>query len=196
MIKENATNPRHLGYVGSLRNAGDEAGDEWFTPDEQLAIFRRILGGGISLDPFSSELANQRVQADKIFTKVNSAFANPWVADSVFMNPPYSRGICAKAVHKAIDEFERKRFKKAIILVNNMTDTAWFACLDAIAIRQCAMTGRIAFFAPDNKPISGNTRGQFVFLLASPKDSSVRRFDALMPTCGRVRGPIINGIAQ
>lgn len=187
-LKElNIVEPSHVGYVGSLRQSGDEAGDNWFTPRDIVDLARKILNG-IDLDPFSCEEANLIIGAKRIFTKEDSAFQNEWKARSVFINPPYSRGICQRAISKLIHEFRIRSFTRAVVLVNNMTDVGWFHQIIRVASRRCDFKGRISFITSDNKRISGNTRGQSFFLLSNNDSLCLERFDCLMPRHGAVYG--------
>lgn len=194
MLREvNIVNPSHVAYTGSLRSSGDESGDAWFTPPEIVQVIKKILDG-IDLDPFSSEEANQTVKARRIFTLEDSAFEQKsWRAKTIFMNPPYSRGLCQKAIGRLLHEFNNKAFSAAIILVNNMTDTAWFHDLANHSQRRCDLRGRISFVTKDNKRVSGNTRGQTIFLLGCHK-RVIARFDAVMPDRGLVYGPPAKGV--
>jgi phage N-6-adenine-methyltransferase len=192
----NITNPRHIGYVGAIRASGDEAGDAWATPPKIISLAKEILGG-IDLDPFSGEWANSIVGARRIFTTENSAFdQHRWKAKSVWMNPPYSRGLCKKAVGRFMEEFKAGSFPCGLVLVNNMTETNWFWELAGIADRICYLHGRIAFIPKDNKRESGNTRGQTIFLVSPKNHNAVWRFDTLMPTEGRVYGKHIAGVCN
>jgi len=177
-----------LAYVGSktqVREQGSAEGDDWYTPKAWLDIAGRVLGK-IDLDPFSSEMANERVRAARIFTQQDSAFDHEWNADTVWMNPPYSRGLCAAACDKFILEHETGSFKSGIILVNNMTDTQWFRRLMDKCARFVLVTKRIAFENAAGQVVSGNTRGQAFFLFTkSPKvisrfDSEMRKADQLV----------------
>ena len=156
-----------LGYVGSdVRKAIDSRNDDWYTPTEWLHLADRVLKG-IDLDPFSSDSANRRVGAKRYFTINDNAFEQEWKAESVWMNPPYTRGLVAKAADKFIHEFELGNFKRGMILVNNMTDTRWYKRLDDVAVMSSNLTGRIAFENGAGQRISGNTRGQTLFLFCS-----------------------------
>jgi len=178
---------RRTAYVGSLsRKSGHEASDNWHTPAEWIERFREVLGG-IELDPFSSEAANGTVRALRFFTKERPAAQQDWTANTVFMNPPYSLHICFPAISRLVDEFKRGRVGAAIVLVNNMTDTKWFRLLEDAADLSCNITGRISFLTKDNKRISGNTRGQTIFLLANKTSPARSRFKAIMRNYGRVR---------
>lgn len=153
-----------LGYIGSVPGSEKRDSDSWFTPPEYTESARIVLGG-IGLDPFTSEEANRTVQAKQILTIDDDAFEEPWpVVGSVFMNPPYGRGLCARAIETFIAEYQNGAFKRGIVLVNNATDTKWFDALVEHASAVCFTDHRIAFYNVDGKHVSGNTRGQaFVY---------------------------------
>lgn len=161
----NKANGHRLGYVGRTPTHKARDADSWFTPPEYLDSVRAVIGR-IGLDPFSSEVANEVVGARRIFTSSESAFDHEWKlrkGEGVFMNPPYSAGLCARAVNRFIDQFEAGRFAEGIVLVNNATDTRWFSSLIRRCSSACFTHHRISFWNSDKKHVSGNTRGQ-VFL--------------------------------
>ena len=154
-----------LGYVGRTPTEKPRDADSWFTPPEYLDSIRTIMGD-IDLDPFTSETANETVRAGRIFTTQNSAFENDWkVCEKarVFMNPPYSTGLCGRAVNRFMNQFEAGNFAEGIVLVNNATDTRWFRTLVKYCGAVCFTDHRISFWNADRKHISGNTRGQAFF---------------------------------
>jgi hypothetical protein len=59
---------------------------EHYTPPEVVAVARATMGG-IDLDPATSELANQTVQAERIFTMEHNGFLQAW-SGRVMHNPP------------------------------------------------------------------------------------------------------------
>ena len=77
------------------------------------------------------------------------------------MNPPYGRGMIDAAIGRFLVELPR--LSAAIVLTNNATETRWFQSM----MRECQAVfftdRRIAFVSPDNKAVSGNTRGQTFF---------------------------------
>lgn len=161
---------RKMGYTGSLRKpergiAFDSRNDDWYTPSDWLNLARDVLGG-IDLDPFSSERANQTVQAKRYFTEEDNAFQQKWKARTVWMNPPYTRGVVDKAVAKFLEEYRRGHFEAGLILVNNMTDTLWYTSMYEDAYALCNIKGRISFENAAGQRVSGNTRGQSLFLFA------------------------------
>jgi phage N-6-adenine-methyltransferase len=169
-----AADPKKLGYVGKTPGTSSRDSNAWFTPPKYLDAVRAALGGAIHLDPFSSDEANKKVQAEQFFTATDDAFSQDWSVQkdgssyarkagarrAVFMNPPYSGKLCSQAVTRFLDEFAAGSFSEGIILVNNATETKWFQR----ALQECAavcFTGhRISFWNADGKAQSGNTRGQ------------------------------------
>jgi len=131
--------------------------------------------GGLDLDPFSSDSANEVVLAKRYFTIDDNAFLQEWHAKNVWMNPPYSRGVCAMAVDKLVLEFNDRRVENAVALTNNATDTKWFKVLAGAAAAVCFTDHRIAFWNLDCKKVSGNTRGQ-TFHLLTRSSSVAERF--------------------
>lgn len=130
--------------------------DEWYTPDQYLAAVRTILGS-IDLDPFSCDIANLRVKAQRYWTEQTNAFLQPnWRAESVFMNPPYSGGLVARAVVRFVEEYDAGAFPVGVVLCNNCTETLWFQRGLRAATAICFPAKRIAFYNEDNKHVSGN----------------------------------------
>lgn len=158
-------NINRLGYVGSkVRGTVDSENDDWYTPSMWVSIARRVMGG-IDLDPFSSDLANQRVMARQYYTEENSSLNGDWNASTVWMNPPYTRGIIDRAVDKFIEQYKVGNFKTGVVLVNNMTDTQWYRRIANVSSMRVELTGRIGFENASGQRISGNTRGQVLFLI-------------------------------
>lgn len=170
----NSADPRRLAYVGSqnghtvkptemtaLTSPRLRDSDAWFTPKALLQDVRLALGGSIDFDPFSSASANERVLADRYYTIEDNALVKPWPeVDTVFMNPPYSRGLVDQAAATFLRHYEARAFRRGIVLVNNATETKWFQALLEASRRVCIFAGRINFENVDGKAVSGNTRGQ------------------------------------
>lgn len=157
----NIANVTRLGYVGSTPTTlkADRDSDSWYTPMVYVESARAVMGG-IDLDPFSSDLANETIKATRYHTEKNSCLAVDWHASSVWMNPPYGK-LMTMAADKFLEQYAVKNFETGIILVNNSTDTKWFAKLAEHASAFCFTDHRIRFYVGDSKESStGNTRGQ------------------------------------
>lgn len=152
-----------LAYVGS--SPGERDSNAWYTPAVYLDAARKALGGVIDLDPFSSDAANDMVNAVAYFTEDDDAFLQDWSASvapagTVWCNPPYSGRLVQSAVQRLVDEYERGTFAEGILLVNNATETLWAQRAIGAASAVCFTDHRISFWNADGKSMSGNTRGQ------------------------------------
>lgn len=134
--------------------------NEWYTPDQYLDAARMVLGG-IDLDPASSEIANERVQAKQIFTLADDGLSKQW-AGRVWMNPPYSQPHIRMFAEKLVEEYQSGRVYEAIALTHNYTDTAWFHAMAAACSAICFTRGRIGFLSPEGKK-AAPTQGQAFF---------------------------------
>lgn len=115
--------------------------DERFTPSKYINSIKVVLGN-IDLDPSSCIEANNRIKADKIYTKEDSGLDKKWFGN-VFCNPPYSRGNLLAWTVKILYEYEKKNFENGIYLVPNTTDASWFKPLWKFPI--CFTDHRINF---------------------------------------------------
>lgn len=174
--------PAKMGYVAGAGNSERDS-DDWHTPALYIEAVREVLGT-IDLDPFSSEVANQTVQARRFFTIADDATRQGiWGFSpiTVFMNPPYGRGVIDAAVKRfcvALDGISA-----AIVLVNNATETQWFQSLLNDCQAFCLVNHRIAFVSPDNKNESGGVRGQVFFYFGGDYQKFADRFKAFGPVC-------------
>ncbi len=160
-----------LGYVGRRPGTRRDS-DSWFTPPKYLEAARTVLKG-IDLDPFSSDAANLAVKARRYYTESDNAFKKPWLAKSVWMNPPFGK-LFRPAVEKFVQEYQRGSFQQGIVLANNATETRAVQLM----FRTCSCVAfpdhRLAFNNVDGKRISGNTRGQ-MFCYFGPDARSFRK---------------------
>jgi phage N-6-adenine-methyltransferase len=158
-----SADPDQLGYAGvSEHNRKVRDSDDWHTPPQYIDDARLVMGS-IHLDPFSTPEANEIVQADRYFTQADDALVTPWAhpqTRTVWMNPPYGRGMMAKAVKRFLDQ--RNSFEQAVVLTNASCDTYWFHDMARACDWFCLTLGRIAFISGD-KELSGNTKGQAFF---------------------------------
>lgn len=178
MSKANVAN---LAYVGKAPVSDRDSGS-WYTPAKYIELARSVMGT-IDMDPFSCEEANRVVKAKRFFTEKDNALDKDWNAvgrSTLWVNPPYGRGIIDKCIDKVIVEYRKGGISQAIVLVNNATETAWFQELSREASALCLVSKRIAFYNDDNKEVSGNTRGQvFIYLNMVDNSAFVREFSKI-----------------
>jgi phage N-6-adenine-methyltransferase len=136
--------------------------DEYYTPSKYIEMAREVLGGSIDLDPATCEFAQKIVKAVRYYTKEDDGLSKAWSARNVWMNPPYS--CTGKFVDKLLAEFIQGNVHKAIVLVNNNTDTKWFHKLAYFSSSFCLTLGRISFVTTEGTKV-GNRQGQVFFYL-------------------------------
>lgn len=153
--------------------ASDHDGDAWGTPPEWIELARTVIGP-IDLDPASNERAQMLVRAKRYYSKENSGLKQPWHADSLWLNPPYSPELVGEFAGRWCDVVEAGQVGAALMLVNNATETVWFQRSLRSATSVCFPSKRIAFIGADGKPVSGARQGQAIFY-SGPKHPLFRR---------------------
>lgn len=146
-IPDDATKP-HVAH--------NSANNEWYTPLEYINAARQVMGD-IDLDPASSDIANEVVQAETYYTLQDDGLRHPWFG-RVWMNPPYAKGVVDAFTEKLVRCYQDGDVEEAIVLVNNATETAWFRPLIAVASAVVFPFGRVRFWRPDGEtgdPLQG-----------------------------------------
>lgn len=139
--------PEHRPHV--TNNSGC---NEWYTPQRYIDLAREVLGE-IDLDPASCAFANETVKARLFFSEDNDGLTKPWHG-RVWMNPPYSADLVSKFADKFVDEYNDGNVTEGIVLVNNATETAWFANLVSAATAVCFPHGRIRYQSPNRESLA------------------------------------------
>ena len=118
---------------------------EWYTPDYILDAARELFWGVIDLDPASSDVANERVKAKRYFTEEQDGIIHDWVANSVFLNPPYGFPQIQDFCEKLVYEYHCGNVITAVVLTNNSTGTAWSRLLGNNSEGICLLDERVKF---------------------------------------------------
>jgi len=147
--------------------------NEWYTPDEYLEAAREVMGG-ITLDPASSDLAQQKVRAEFYFTADDDGLTKDW-RGNVWLNPPYAQPLISQFVAKMVDEISAGNIDQAIMLTHNYTDTRWFQASADACSGICFTRGRIAFVDPDGNK-AAPTQGQAFFYFGDNADKFCELF--------------------
>lgn len=158
--------------ISATSASSEHDGDGWGTPPEVIAAAREVLGD-IELDPASNANAQRIVRARRYNTKDRCGLANAWLAETVWLNPPFSRGLCAQFTRRWAAE-AGVNFGAGLLLVNNATDTTW--AQELLRKFPACFTTRIAFLGPDGKPVEDTRQGQIVFYAGDHRARFVKVF--------------------
>jgi len=150
-------------------NSGD---NEWYTPRDYIAAALQVLHE-IHLDPASNPLANEIVQAETFYTAEDDGLSKDWEGN-VWMNPPYESGLISQFIEKLCDEYAGGSVTRAIVLVNNATETKWFQSLAEQASAICFPKGRVKFWHPRKEAVP--LQGQAVVFLGGEISDFVDAF--------------------
>ena len=88
--------------------------DCWNTPPEFVGDVLKYFGT-LDLDPCCNDEDNPNVPARKVYTEKTNGLAHEWIADSVFMNHPYSNS--KEWVPYAVSQYELGHAKEMILLI-------------------------------------------------------------------------------
>jgi ParB family chromosome partitioning protein len=151
-------------------NSGE---NEWYTPPEYIAAAHLVLGD-IDLDPASSPVANEIVQAKRIFTRQENGLTQEWQG-KIWMNPPYEVKLIDQFCDKLHTSVLEGRVSEAIVLVNNATETRWFHTLINIAAAVVFPTSRIKFHSPTGV-MGAPLQGQAFIYIGARQDRFLTAF--------------------
>lgn len=163
--KENLWEMSTVGFLRFAKKGDDQLinqslSNEWYTPPEYVNAARLVMGG-IDLDPASCEYANQIIQASHIYTMADSGLDHDWQG-RVWLNPPYGRDEDNTPNQRVwserlIQQHGDGNVIQAVMLVNAVTDRAWFQPLWNYPM--CFVEKRIRFYSKDTdagQPTHGN----------------------------------------
>ena len=153
--------------------ANNSGNNEWYTPAEYIEAAHNVMGG-IDLDPASSETANSVIGAASFYTVEDDGLSYEW-GGRVWMNPPYAGELIGKFTAKLAAHFQAGDITEAIALVNNATETAWFADLVGVSTAIVFPRSRVRFWQPDGK-LGAPLQGQAILYMGKNKDSFLSEF--------------------
>lgn len=164
----------HRAVQGKPHVSNNSGENEWYTPPDLIAAAREAMGA-INVDPASSATANRTVKADTYWTADDDGLTKRW-SGNVWMNPPYAQPLIARFAEAVCEKYDAKEIKRACVLVNNATETAWFQPMLARASAQCWLKGRVKFLNPAGDPSGQPLQGQVVLYLGDNPFRFARSF--------------------
>lgn len=153
----------------------DSGSYEYYTPIEIVDMAREVMGH-ITLDPFSSEKANEKVKAERFFTEKDNGLEQDWFCN-VWMNHPFSRENNRFCVEKLIEEYLSDRVWQACCITFAATSEKWFRPL--LEFKQCFIHGRTNYYLPDGTKKTGVTKGSVVTYLGDNEDRFIEVFSEI-----------------
>lgn len=123
--------------------------DCWNTPIEFVADVIKFFNGSIDLDPCSNDEKCPNVPAKKVYTETTNGLAHEWIADSVFMNHPYSDS--KRWIPYAAHQYECGNSKEMILLIKLDVSTKWWTSIEKypwIAVNKRLKFGQVKGAAP------------------------------------------------
>jgi phage N-6-adenine-methyltransferase len=98
--------------------------DCWNTPKEIVNDVLLFFNHNLELDPCSNSEDTPNVPAKKVYTEETNGIAHNWIADSVFMNHPYSES--KLWIPYAVQQYECGNAKELILLIKLDVSTKWW----------------------------------------------------------------------
>ena len=98
--------------------------DCWNTPPEFVGDVLEFFDNKLDLDPCCNDIENPNVTAKKYFTEKDNGLAHSWVADSVFMNHPYSNS--KEWIPYAVSQYQLGHAKELVLLIKMDVSTRWW----------------------------------------------------------------------
>lgn len=155
--------------------SNNSGNNEWYTPKCYLDSARLVMGS-MDLDPASSAIANEIVQAAKFFTAEDNGLEQDW-RGNIWMNPPYAQPL----IQQFCAKLETEDYTQAIVLVNNATETKWGNALLTLASAVCFPKGRIKFVDPDGNLGDSPLQGQMIAYIGLDKQRFCKEFKKYGP---------------
>ena len=165
---------------GNLKTNENKSLIEWYTPKKYIEAAREVMGG-IDLDPASSDVANEVVQAARYLTKEDDGLSQAW-SGRVWLNPPYTASLISNFIRKLLDHHQAGEVPQAVLLTSNGTDTQWWHDAIGVCALACFTQGRVHFYSPVREqasPASGNTFFYFGNRVAAFRET-FREFGAIL----------------
>lgn len=154
-----------------LHNSGE---NEWYTPPEFIEAARATMGS-IDVDPASSEIANEIVQAETFYDIDNNGLVYKW-RGNVWLNPPYSQPQVSDFTKAVVGKYLDGEISQACVLVNNATETEFFQRMLTYCAAVCFPKSRIKYLDETGNPKHTPLQGQAILYFGANLDLFVSNF--------------------
>jgi phage N-6-adenine-methyltransferase len=148
-----------LAFAKGKPHVSNNSGEnEWYTPLKFIKSARNVMGS-ITLDPASSDEANEIVKAETIYTKEDDGLTKSWYGN-IWLNPPYAQPLISHFSNKLIKHLAN--IKQACVLTNNATETEWYQRMLERCDAICFIKGRVKFLDLDGDATGAPLQGQTI----------------------------------
>ena len=156
--------------------------DELYTPAWYIDAL-----GQIDLDPAA---CFGRQMAAVNYTVEDDGLAQPWAANVIHVNPPYSNPLQERFVRKAVAEWQAERAGCVVMLIQAGVSAAyWHECIWPHALLVGFPRGRIAFCGANGVPTkTGGSFSSAVIVLADDNNNDARRIVSDLSDAARRAG--------
>lgn len=118
--------------------------DVWFTPDDFYKSLDEKFG--FTLDPCAD---SQNTKCEKYYTQEEDGLQKDWKGETVFVNPPYTRGAIKSWVKKCYEEAKEEN-TVVVCLIPARTDTKYWHSYCMKAREIYFVQGRLKFGSATN----------------------------------------------
>lgn len=137
---------------------------EYYSPPEIVEAARKVMAS-ISMDPASSAIANETIQANTFLSKFGLSYE--WIGN-IWLNHPFSRKNNPIWINKLISEYDSGNIYQACCITYAATSEIWFQPL--LQFPQCFLSPRTNYYLPDGTKKKGVTKGSVVTYLGPNQD--------------------------
>jgi hypothetical protein len=156
--------------------ANNSGENEWYTPPEYVEPARWVMGA-IDLDPASSKVANEIIQAEKFYSLEDDGLEQPW-RGRVWLNPPYAGELVGRFAEKLAKHVDNGDVTAAVVLVNNATETDWFRTVIRRASAICFPDKRVKFLSPEGE-LGAPLQGQAILYIGTDIDAFIEAYSPI-----------------
>ena len=158
----------------------DSEEDEWHTPPHIIECARAVMGS-IDLDPASSTVAQETVQAKNYYSKEDNGLEKEW-RGNVLLNPPNANDLMVPFIDKLLSS----EINQAMVLVNNATETEWGNKLLEAASIVCFLQTKGKDFNQEGSSGGAPLQGQMLVGIGVDVGRFTEKFGDMGAILGRV----------
>lgn len=150
-----------LGWIKTVVHVSHNSGEnEWYTPPKFVEAAKEVMGG-VDVDPASSKIANETVNAKTYYDTESDGLEQKWKG-RVWMNPPYSQPHISQFCNTLAKKLSTGEVTEACVLVNNATETGFGQKLLGLCAAVCFPSGRIKFLDVEGEAKGAPLQGQMI----------------------------------